>query len=79
NILGSYHILEYALSQKNIGEVKKILFLSSGEIYGHASIERESGWKESDFGMVDSLEIRSCYPESKRAAETLFRSYEKEY
>ena len=79
NILGSYHILEYALSQKNIGEVKKILFLSSGEIYGHAPIERESGWKESDFGMVDSLEIRSCYPESKRAAETLFRSYEKEY
>jgi len=79
NILGSVNLLNYALSRKTVDEVKKILFLSTGEIYGHAPIEQENGWKENEFGMIDSMDIRSCYPESKRAAETLFCSYEKEY
>ena len=79
NFLGSANLLNYALSKKSVAEVKKILFLSTGEVYGHAAIEQETGWKESDYGMIDSMDIRSCYPESKRAAETLFRSYEKEY
>ena len=30
---------------------------------------------EQAFGTLDPLDDRSCYPESKRAAETLLKSY----
>ena len=34
---------------------------------------------EKAFGALDPLDYRSCYPESKRAAETLLKSYRLQY
>ena len=47
-----------------------------GEIYGESQSEL---LKEDDSGYVDCLKPRSCYPSSKRAAETLCASYIEEY
>lgn len=79
NILGTLNLLDYAVSQEVKNSVKKIVFLSTGEIYGHAPVEKQSGWTEDTLGNVDSMNVRSCYPESKRAAETLCQSYYQEY
>lgn len=75
NLIGTINLLEYSKSHN----VKKMLYLSTGEIYGEAPISSDEGWDESTAGIVDSMNPRSCYPESKRAAETLCVSYNKEY
>lgn len=79
NLLGTMNIMDYAVSQEKRNKLKKIVFLSSGEIYGEATMISDAGWTEEIIGMVDSMKIRSCYPESKRAAETLCLSYYKEF
>ena len=52
------------------------LYISTGEIYGNNA---DKPFTEDDFGMIDSKLVRSCYPESKRAAETLCMSYNHQY
>ena len=83
NLLGTMNLLEHAKSQADSGEpVKKVVFLSSGEVYGNASLPGEyskCGFDETTPGTVDSMQMRSCYPESKRAAETLCKCYFEEY
>ncbi len=79
NLLGTMNLLECAVKQKSVNEVKKLLFLSSGEIYGEAAMPDEKGWREECAGLVDSMRPRACYPESKRAAEALCVSYYQEY
>ena len=37
------------------------------------------GFSESDYGWLDPMLPRACYPESKRAAETLCASYAAQY
>lgn len=69
NLLGTLNILELALEKKS----QKVLFTSTREIYGKN--ESMSFLKECDYGIVNPIENRACYPESKRAAETLIRSY----
>lgn len=74
NLIGTYNILEFARKCK----VKNILFASTREIYGFTnSIDNKI--KEEDYGYVDTLDIRSSYPESKRAAETMLKSYNYQY
>lgn len=79
NLLGTIHLLDEAVRQELKCPVKKMLLLSSGEIYGECIPSTEAGWKESEAGVVDSMCPRSCYPEGKRAAETLCVSYAREY
>lgn len=79
NIVGTINLLDYAVSQEVKNRVKKIVFFSTGEIYGHAPAKKKSGWSEDTLGIVDSMNVRSCYTESKRAAETLCQSYYHEY
>lgn len=69
NLLGTLNLL--ALSQRSGA---RLLFLSSGEIYGSSS-DPQCAFTEEDSGYIDILNPRSCYPESKRAAETLCASY----
>lgn len=69
NLLGTFNVLELA-KEKNI---TKVLFASTREVYGKN--EEEECLTEISFGTIDPMENRSCYPESKRAAETIFRSY----
>ncbi len=79
NILGTCNLLEYAKEQENQNAIKKIVFLSTGEVYGETPLPDEKGWREEAAGTVDSIQLRACYPESKRAAETLCKSYFEEY
>ena len=72
NLLGTMHLLE--LLRRTGG---RLLLCSTGEIYGE-SPNRES-FGEHSFGSVDPMRARSCYPESKRAAETLCASYVQQY
>lgn len=75
NLIGTINLLEYSKDHK----VKKMIFISSGEVYGEADVLSSDGWREETKGAVDSMNLRACYPESKRAAETLCVSYHKEY
>lgn len=79
NYIGMYHILEMAKKKK----VKKILFISSGEVYGMVSKEvldnRATGITEQDYGYLDSTNARNSYASSKKAAETLCIAYVRQY
>ena len=72
NIWGVAHLFDYGRQH----HLKRFLYVSSGEIYG---IGEGQPFSENDYGYVDCLQHRSCYPNSKRTAETLCISYQKEY
>lgn len=72
NIIGNYYLLQLA-KEKN---VKSFLMFSSSDIYG--AIEKEY-ITEDDFGGMDTLDIHSCYSESKRMAETMCKSFFVQY
>ena len=72
NILGTFHLLEFGLQHG----MKRFLYVSSGEIYGEGDGRM---FTEEYSGYVDCINPRSCYPSSKRAAETLCVSYAAEY
>jgi nucleoside-diphosphate-sugar epimerase len=71
NFLGTLNLLELAKDNQ-----ARFLFVSSGEIYGE--IDKETK-EEQDYGFIDSMQPRSCYPNSKRAAETLCSAYADEH
>lgn len=68
NILGLYNILK--ISGKNL---KSLLFVSSGEIYGTPKSNKPID--ETYIGAIDHLNKRSCYVEGKRACETICINY----
>lgn len=73
NTVGTMNVLELSRTC----HPDKVLFLSTREIYGEVL---NTQWiKESDMGILDPMDARSCYPESKRMAEQLFESYNKMY
>ncbi len=71
NVLGTKNILDLALKNK-----ARILFTSTSEIYGDPLVHPQ---KEGYFGNVNPVGRRSCYDEGKRAAETLFMDYQRQY
>ena len=73
NTIGTINVLEFAKEK----EVTKVIFPSTREIYG--KVEGIDNISETDMGVLDPLNSRNCYPESKRVAETLFRSYADQY
>ena len=54
----------------------RILQASTSEVYGDPAISPQN---ESYWGNVNPIGIRSCYDEGKRAAETLFVDYHRQY
>ena len=74
NILGTKYLLDYG---KDHG-TKRMLYISSGEVYGQGDLSLES-FEESYAGYVDPPSARSCYPNGKRTAETLCVSYTKQF
>lgn len=54
----------------------RILQTSTSEIYGDPKVSPQS---ETYWGNVNPIGIRSCYDEGKRAAETLFNDYHRQY
>ncbi|MDV4150402.1 NAD-dependent epimerase/dehydratase family protein [Clostridium sp. AL.422] len=73
NIFGVYNLLEYSKDNN----VEKLLYISSSEVYGD-DLSKDS-FNETDSGYVNPLDVRACYPSSKRAAETLCATYLKQY
>jgi UDP-glucuronate decarboxylase len=71
NFLGIINLLHLA---HNTGA--KILQASTSEVYGDPT---ESPQKETYWGNVNPIGIRSCYDEGKRAAETLCFDYKRQY
>ena len=74
NLLGTRALLE----QLRMAGGGRLLFVSTGEISGENPAITD-GFSETDFGRIDPINPRSCYPESKRAAETLCASYVRQY
>lgn len=70
NTMGTVSVLNFA-KEKNI---KNLLFTSTREIYGKLSDDVEVIYEDM-IGGIDTLDARSCYPESKRAAETILKAY----
>lgn len=73
NIVGLNTILRLATEKKS----KRVLYISSSEVYG--TICKNKAYEENDYGIVDILNPRACYPSAKRAGETLCISYSFEY
>lgn len=73
NLLGTMNVLELARKK----QTAKVIFSSTREVYG--ANEHADKLDECSYGMLDPLDARSCYPESKRAAETLLKSYYLQY
>ncbi|MBI5530063.1 MAG: SDR family oxidoreductase [Candidatus Doudnabacteria bacterium] len=71
NVWGCWNLLE--LARKNQA---KFLFASTSEIYGDPLVHPQT---ESYWGNVNTIGIRSCYDESKRAGETLCSDFRRMY
>lgn len=73
NISGLEQLLRFAAEKS----VKRLLYISSSEVYGiKNSIDPFS---EEDYGFIDLLKPRNSYSSAKRAAETLCVSFAEEY
>lgn len=73
NLQGTMNVLELARKK----QTAKVVFASTREVYG--ANEHADRLDECSYGVLDPLDARSCYPESKRAAETLLKSYYLQY
>lgn len=73
NVIGTKKLLDYSLKNGN----ERFLYISSSEVYGENQLVEK--YKEDDYGKIETMNFRSCYPESKRMAETLGCCYEKQY
>ena len=71
NILGSINVLELAKKNNAI-----ILQASTSEVYGDPTVNPQN---ENYWGNVNPIGIRACYDEGKRAAETLFFDYHRQF
>ena len=71
SILGAVNMLGLA---KRTGA--KILQASTSEVYGDPLVHPQI---EGYYGNVNPIGIRSCYDEGKRAAESLFMDYHRQY
>lgn len=74
NVNGTMYLLEYAEEYN----VQKFLYLSSSEIYGEP-IEPNTIYTEGKMGIIDPMNPRACYTESKRMAENILVNYSKQY
>ena len=71
--IGTMNVLELA-RKKN---VKSFVYLSSMEVYG--APQTDALIPETQGTTVDTMAVRSCYPEAKRISEALCAAYASEY
>lgn len=69
--------LKYLLDCAKNSGAKRILYISSSEVYGRK--EGNLPYKTDEYGYIDLLNARNSYSVGKRAAETLCASYLSEY
>lgn len=73
NFTGLNALLKYAQGTGT----KRLLYISSSEVYGKKSDALP--YEETEYGYIDLLNSRNSYSVSKRAAETLCAAYSDEY
>jgi UDP-glucuronate decarboxylase len=71
SVMGSYQLLELARVSG-----ARILQASTSEVYGDPDVHPQP---ETYVGHVNTIGPRACYDEGKRAAETLFFDYHRQY
>jgi nucleoside-diphosphate-sugar epimerase len=71
NSVGTNNLLELALEKK-----ARFLYAGTSEVYGDPE---EHPQKETYFGHVNPIGVRSCYDESKRFAEALCMAYKRKH
>jgi nucleoside-diphosphate-sugar epimerase len=74
NSVGTRNLLDYAIRS----ESKKFLFFSSGAVYGTLQ-DNSQEVPETEYGPIDPLDMRACYSESKRIAETMCVAWSHQY
>lgn len=74
NVLGTDHVLSYA----KYCDAKRVVFLSSVEIYGENRRDTER-FLEDYCGYIDCNTLRAGYPEGKRTGEALCQAYISKY
>jgi UDP-glucuronate decarboxylase len=74
NVLGTYNLLELAKKSQSEG----FIYFSSGDVYGEVSCEKIPT-RETDYGILDPLVLRSCYGESKRMGENMCVAWFRQY
>lgn len=70
---GTKRVLELA----KINGIRAMAYLSTMEVYGTPSTDEKIDERHST--NLDTMSVRSCYPESKRMCESICASYQKEY
>ena len=73
NFMGLLELLQYASHYR----VKRVLYISSSEIYGRK--KEDAPYRIDEYGYIDLLNPRNAYSVGKRAAETLCTSFSLEY
>lgn len=69
NTEGTKNVMELAVKYHS-----KVLYTSTREVYGKMD-QSVTCIKENNFGVLDPVDRRSCYPESKRTAESILTAY----
>jgi len=70
---GTDNLLRFAQEHR----VASMVYLSTMEVYG--AVGKQGKVAETDFGYIDPFQVRSSYPESKQAAETLCCAYHSQH
>ncbi len=71
SIFGALNVLDLARTNH-----ARVLQASTSEVYGDPAVHPQ---KEEYWGNVNPIGIRSCYDEGKRAAETIFFDYHRQF
>ena len=71
SIYGAFHVLEFAQQNQSM-----VLQASTSEVYGDPDIHPQP---ESYWGNVNPYGLRSCYDEGKRAAESIFFDFYRQF
>jgi nucleoside-diphosphate-sugar epimerase len=69
NTIGTKYLLDLAAKKK----IESFLYFSTCSIYG--KILNNNHIDENTYGILDPLDINSCYSESKRLGETMCKAY----
>lgn len=66
NAIGTAQLLDHAVRHRS----ERFLFVSSGEVYG-VPRDHSEPITEDCYGDLDPMQLRACYAEGKRVAETM--------
>ena len=81
NLLGTLRCLEYMRRQNELYQKTcRLVLFSSVTVYGNHSLQEKTVKEQNTYETADALDQpRACYSESKRMAEVIARSYQRQY